>query len=232
MLRTIVRCVNKTAPYAVCVRELMAFDVEFVHALDGHGAMVPNCTNFTNLIRSRMGRAHVIAETDFLLPFYSLFDALVSLVHILLWATSFSSLIVGVTNASVFSFLFVYLGLLVRDLDDPFGYPKGYLERCLDEERWLPLSVSYAMIDSSSIDFSILVVSFNSMLNAELERIGEPVSRTANSAAFATTAAGAAATNKSAGGGGGGGTDASALGAGNKGSDNVLSVSDMTSVVP
>ena len=86
MLHTVVRCVNRSAPYDVCARELMAFDVEFVHALDGHGAMVPNCTNFTNLIRSRMGRAHVIADTAFLLPFYSLFDALVTLVHILLWA--------------------------------------------------------------------------------------------------------------------------------------------------
>ena len=58
------------------------------------------------------------------------------------------------TNASVFSFLFIYLGLLVRDLDDPFGYPPGFLERCLDEVRGLPLSVTSTMTDASSIDFS------------------------------------------------------------------------------
>ena len=127
------------------------------------------------------------------------------------------------TNASVFSFLFIYLGLLVRDLDDPFGYPPGFLERCLDEVRWLPLSVTSTMTDASSIDFSILVVSFNSMLNAELQRIGEPVLRIASSSAAASVAAADKAS---------GGMDASGLGASGKGAENVLSVSDITSVVP
>lgn len=151
MLRTVARCVNKSAPYAVCARELMALDVEFVAALDAHGSMIPNITNFTSIIRARMGRAHVIADTHFLLPFYSLFDALVALVLILLVVTNFSTAVVGVTNASVFSFLFVYLGVLVRDLDDPFGYPDGYLEKCLDETRWLPTSVSSTMSDRKSV---------------------------------------------------------------------------------
>ena len=248
MLRTVARCVNKSAPYAVCARELMALDVELVAALDAHGAMIPNVTNFTSVIRSRMGRAHVIADTDFLLPFYSLFDALVALVLILLVVTNFSTQIVGVTNASVFSFLFVYLGVLVRDLDDPFGYPTDYLEKCLDESRWLPISVSSTMSDASSIDFSILLVSFGGMLNAELERIGEPVAPSpaaasansigsaggsgsggSTSVGNAAAVAAAAAAAKSS----GSGADAGGAGpSGGRGAGEVVSLSDMVAVVP
>jgi hypothetical protein len=181
MLRTVARCVDKSAPYAQCVRELMAADVDLIAALDSHGVMAPHYTGFTNIIRSRLGRAHVISDTTFLLPFYSLFDTLVTIVHILLVITNFTSHYAGVTNACVFSFLFVYLGVLVRDLDDPFGYPDRYQERCVDAARRLPLSVSSTITDASSIDFSILTVSFASMLGAELERLGEPFSPTPDS---------------------------------------------------
>ena len=61
------------------------------------------------------------------------------------------------------------------------------------------------------------------MLNAELQRIGEPVLRIASSSAAASVAAADKAS---------GGMDASGLGASGKGAENVLSVSDITSVVP
>ena len=121
MLRTVARCVDKSAPYAQCVRELMAADVDLIAALDSHGVMAPHYTGFTNIIRSRLGRAHVISDTTFLLPFYSLFDTLVTIVHILLVITNFTSHYAGVTNACVFSFLFVYLGVLVRTSTTPLA---------------------------------------------------------------------------------------------------------------
>ena len=173
MLLAIARSIDKTAPYDACARELLAADVALLEALEDHKSAANSTPNFTNTIRSRVSRIFVISDTSFLLPAYALFDTLVAIVHVLLIVAVSSTYPAGIITAAVFSFLFVYLGFLVRDLDDPFGYPPTYQERCLEMAQKLPISARNTLSDASSIDFSILFLSFVAILNSEIDKAGE-----------------------------------------------------------
>ena len=77
-----------------------------------------------SLIRARLSRIHVIRETSFILLGYSLFDTLVAFILCLLVTTKYNAQS-GLLVSGFFSYLFFYMGLLVRSLDDPFDYPKN-----------------------------------------------------------------------------------------------------------
>ena len=92
-------------------------EVTFIVALEESGIFTPPLVwpQMLNL-RQRLQRLHVIRDTSFVLPIYTLFDTLTLLVFILLLGTQFATAIAGYLTTGVFTFLYVYMALLVRDL--------------------------------------------------------------------------------------------------------------------
>ncbi len=80
---------------------------------------------------------------------------------------------------TVFTSLFVYLGLLLRDLDDPFDYTPNQHLSALETGVSAPVTLYSAMSNGSSIDFAILTLEFGQQLRAliaacELDELTKP----------------------------------------------------------
>ena len=142
--------------------------------LDSRGAAGATNTHLFNL-RAKMSRINIIRETSFLPVAYMLADGLVSLVLALLITTKNASPETGYVNAAVFSCLFLYLTLLIRDIDDPFGYAKAHNEGMLEAEACLQPSLTSAFFNASSIDFSIVFATFGARLHKDLRARGVDV---------------------------------------------------------
>lgn len=142
--------------------------------LDSRGAAGATNTHLFNL-RAKMSRINIIRETSFLPVAYMLADGLVSLVLALLITTKNLSPETGYVNAAVFSCLFLYLSLLIRDIDDPFGYSKKHNEGMLEAEAPLQPSLLSAFFNASSIDFSIVFATFGARLHKDLRARGVDV---------------------------------------------------------
>ena len=89
-------------------------------------------------LRRLLGRARVIKQTSFTLDGYTLMDAVLLAVCVLLtlaeWSreTQFAS---ALCSTAVISGLFFYMALLIRSLENPFKYPAGRVqnaESCSD----------------------------------------------------------------------------------------------------
>lgn len=75
---------------------------------------------------ARAARLCVIRDTSFPLPAYALFDTMTALVSGAAVAVRLSDPAAGYFVAAAFPFIFVYMGLLLRQIDDPFQYPPGF----------------------------------------------------------------------------------------------------------
>ena len=60
------------------------------------------------------------------------------------------------------------MSLLIRDIDDPFGYQAAHNEGMLVAERALLPSLSGAFFTASSIDFAIVFATFGARLHKDL----------------------------------------------------------------
>ena len=166
MLLSWARFLDTTWTYEQALSALSMNEDALFFELDSHGS-TGSCAMHLANIRAKMARLHVIRGTSFFLPAYTLSDGIVSIVLGLL-VTSKVGQATGYVNAFVFSCLFIYLGLLVRDIDNPFGYPQAHNERNLRKRKSIPMPFRAAIIDGSSIDFSILFVSFGLRLQEAL----------------------------------------------------------------
>ena len=119
-----------------------------------------------------MSRINVIRETSFLPAAYMLADGLVALVLALLITSKNASAETGYVNAAVFSCLFLYLSLLIRDIDDPLNYEEKQNERTLEAGRPFQPTLSGAYATASSIDFSTVFVSFGARLHRDMSAKG------------------------------------------------------------
>ena len=174
MLHALARFLDDSHSYSAALEEFSQGEDTLLFELDSKGTLGTVPTHLFNL-RAKMSRIQVIRETSFLPAAYMLADGLVALVLALLITTKNPSAETGYTNAAVFSCLFIYLSLLIRDIDDPFGYQKGHNERMLQEERPIQPSLSGAIATASSIDFSIVFASFGARLHKDLSAKGVDV---------------------------------------------------------
>lgn len=175
MLHALARFLDDTCKYDAALEEFSQSEDALMYELDSKGAVGTTATHLYNL-RSKFSRINVIRETSFLPAAYMLADGLVSLVLALLITTKNASPETGYVNAAVFSCLFLYLSLLIRDIDDPFGYMDKQNERALSEERPVQPTLSGAFVTASSIDFSTVFVTFGARLHRDLSAKGINVS--------------------------------------------------------
>ncbi len=80
-----------------------------------------------NLLRATY-RAFQIKDTSFIPAAYAITEILSIFVYIALLLMSFGSLATSLVITSIITFLFVYLVLLIRDMDDPFGESYAYVD--------------------------------------------------------------------------------------------------------
>ena len=174
LLLTAARYFDSSATYVEAAAALAAHEDALMLELDSRGAAGTASAQLAAL-RAKLARAHIVRETSFLPPAYTLVDSLVAIVVLLLVLTRQASDVTGYVNAAVFSFLFFYLGALVRDIDDPLDYHGRFHERCVLTEARRQMQARYALADANSVDFSLLFVDFARLLRADLRARGVDV---------------------------------------------------------
>ena len=141
-----------SASYDSALAAFSACEDAFMLELDSRGAVGSCAMHLTNA-RGRLARAHVVRESSFLLPAYTLTDGLVAVVVVLLVLTRQASEVTGFVNCFVFTCLFFFLSALVRDVDNPLDYDDGENERNLRAEARLPPQRCGHCRASTSVDF-------------------------------------------------------------------------------
>ncbi len=81
-----------------------------------------------NALRKAVSRAYTIARTDFLGSAYTLFEAFIAGLFLLLLACKFKSTATAAVVTGFMSLTYWYLYRLIRDVDNPFGYGQGHNE--------------------------------------------------------------------------------------------------------
>lgn len=74
----------------------------------------------TNAMRKQLTRAYSISRNNFIQPAYTLLKSILFIVMSLMLITKFKSTVADYLVTSAITFLFCYLYLLIRGLDDPF----------------------------------------------------------------------------------------------------------------
>ena len=152
------------------VEHLKKKEVNLVYKLD------PPVKQLSSL-RYIIARIYVIQSTGYLAEAYTLMDLMVLWIFGVLTATYWPLSLVadGVPAAAAFTvvipFLFTYLELFVRNIENPFDYPKGHLKRCYDKHGRALLCISDEQRYGGSIDMSPLTVGFGRLLREKLAEV-------------------------------------------------------------
>ena len=120
-------------------------------------------------VRQATARMKVIQKTRYIPAAYSMVVSMVLIVLILMsianWPTSDLWYSAAAYTTSI-PFLFIYLCLLIRSIEDPFEYTDKHNFQCL-KDRKKPQPKTFSLQEAfynSSIDFSILTIGFGSRL--------------------------------------------------------------------
>ena len=174
MLHALARFLDATLDYSAALEEFSQGEDALMFELDSKGIVGTTATHLFNL-RAKISRINVIRDTSFLPVAYMLADGLVALVIALLITTKNASPETGYVIAAVFSCLFLYLSLLIRDIDDPLEYHDRLNERMLEAEALIQPSLRSAISTASSIDFSTVFLVFGVRLHKDLSAKGVDV---------------------------------------------------------
>ena len=90
------------------------------------GATTPAIDSAFAILCARAARLCTIRDTSFPLPAYALVDTMTALVSGVVVTVRLSDPAAGYFVSAAFPFIFGYMGLLLRRLDDPFQYPPGF----------------------------------------------------------------------------------------------------------
>ena len=130
---------------------------------DPKAVIAPHGLNLA-ILRTKLARVQVIRETNFLLMSYSLFDCVLAFILVLLVTTPYpASELSGYVMCSFFTYLFVYLRLKVRSLDNPFVYEGGPNQQMLRTGRVAPQRLC-------EISFDVLFCNLARQLEAYLPK--------------------------------------------------------------
>jgi len=121
-------------------------------------------------LHQRLARINVIRNTTFIPPGYTLMDLITFASLFMLQTCKFAAgPHMALLNVGIYSTFFLYLNLLLRDLDNPFDYPPGFNRQCYESGR-LPDDPPLKEVfrHGSSIPFGLLSVSYGRDLLLQL----------------------------------------------------------------
>ena len=124
-------------------------------------------------IRKAIGRLYVIQNTNYIAACYSLMDAMVLIVLTLMATTNWprqSAAGTAMAFTIIITFLFSYLWLFIRWLEDPFEYPHCYNLKCYAASKRVQMSMWEEILYGGSIDMSNLFVDFGQKLRNLIDR--------------------------------------------------------------
>ena len=134
------------------------------------GAKPKKLSKPLEIIRKIIGRMQVIQDTSYIPACYSLMDIMVLAVFVLMTITDWpmeTSFETAIAYTTIITFLFSFLWLMVRSLEDPFEYPHFYNTRCFNDSRTHEMSLSEEFHAAGSIDMTGLTVAFGKRLTKE-----------------------------------------------------------------
>ena len=118
-------------------------------------------------IRKTFGRMYVIQATSYIPACYCMMDSMVIIVFTLMTTTNWptdTAFAPGMSFTVIITFLFTFLWLMVRSLEDPFEYPHDYNMNCYTKGSKIPMSLREEFWAVGSIDMSGLTVEFGQHL--------------------------------------------------------------------
>lgn len=94
----------------------------------GAGAIASRVTSEQHNLRKMISRVNVIKRTHFLATGYAFLEVITVVVIGLLLVSKFDNLVISMIIVSFVTQIFLYMGRLIRDIDEPFDYSsKGLL---------------------------------------------------------------------------------------------------------
>ena len=118
-------------------------------------------------IRKGIMRMYVIKTTEYITGCYVLLKTMVLVVMTLMATTEWSIASASGTAMAftvIITFLFTFLWLLIRSLEDPFHYPDDYILSCYSDSRIPENNLLDELRYGGSINMSILLVDFGGRL--------------------------------------------------------------------
>ncbi|MDX2301390.1 MAG: hypothetical protein NW226_01265 [Microscillaceae bacterium] len=77
-------------------------------------------------LRKLVTRTQVISNTGFLATGYALLELLIAIICVLLLVAKFENLVSEIVRVLVAGLIYIYMYMLIRDIDDPFEYKAGH----------------------------------------------------------------------------------------------------------
>ena len=122
------------------------------------------------ILRYVLTRMYMIQSTGYIAEAYTLMDLMVLWIFGVLtatyWPLSLNS--DGVPAAAAFTivipFLFSYIEVFVRNIEDPFDYSKEHLRLCYNKDGRAPMSLGDDQLYGGSIDMAPLTIGFGKLL--------------------------------------------------------------------
>ena len=125
------------------------------------------------IIRKTLGRMYVIQATSYIPQCYTLMDSMVLIVFTLMttanWPKETTAFETAIAFTVIITFLFSFLWLMVRSLEDPFEYPPQYNMKCFSDPKnsgcqKIEMGLDEEFVSVGSIDMSVLTVGFGKNL--------------------------------------------------------------------
>lgn len=134
-----------------CYRELAEFTA-LVHAMQPAAGMTYSIRTLGEIhnLRRLVTRVDVISRTSFIAIGYALLDLLVGCTLVLLLISNYKSLTAEYLLIALFSLVYIYMGRLIRDLDEPFLYKTDKVPAGSAEANPFPLSEYRARLERES----------------------------------------------------------------------------------
>ncbi|MFM2039130.1 MAG: hypothetical protein RL432_2069 [Bacteroidota bacterium] len=110
---------SKTIYHSIRKVNEMAY---YIARIGGDKEAVKGIQDNLNQLRKNLTRTYYIARTEFLAPAYFLLMSIVGCVISVLFMCKFKTPMAGFMVTGLVSFIFIYLVLLIKGLDNPFDY--------------------------------------------------------------------------------------------------------------
>jgi hypothetical protein len=178
VLLAVLRVLDDGRAYAEAVREIQRAELRLNETLCCINAHNGGVSAAVSAVVRLVGRLHVIQTTSYLPEGYAMLDAALVLIFALLTATNWpvdSAFAIGVAYTVVIPLLYIYLRLLIGDLEDPFEFPPNYCVNCYRSSKELPIGAWDEFRKGGSIpSMLIITVTFGRQLHALMEKAPPP----------------------------------------------------------